>query len=389
MGRIIILGLFGILVGLVIGYVLVFKTALFGMDSGQDILHLPVLFAKRQVIGFLPYWLLDKAKKDYSSDLTTLAYFGLTVGDDGSIQKLDKPQEENPGWHALDSGAINDFLQNAKKNNITLSLVVFNGNNDSIASLISDPIPHAQTLVQQVVPIMKQYGFTDLNLDIEDTTDAASDEARMHFTQFVGEVKREMDSQKIGTLSIDASPIVLIRKYLINADEVAPLVDSFILMTYDFHYQGSNVTGPVAPLSGAGANLEFDTTVALQQALNVVSREKLILGIPLYGYEWETLTSSPHSATLPGSGLPASNSRIEDLMKTCASCSAQFDQEAQESFVTYKDPNTGTYHQIYYPTKQSMTEKIKLAKDNQLGGVALWALGYEGSTIMQPLEGYK
>ncbi len=379
----------GLIIGLVLGYVLVFKTPLFGRDTGRDFLHLPVLFAKRQVIGFLPYWLLDKAKKDYSSEITALAYFGLTVESDGSIQKLLNPQEANPGWHALNSGSVDEFLQSAKKKNLTLSLVVFNGDNASIGELISDPVVHAQTLMQQVVPVMKQYGFTDLNLDIEDTADAASDEARIHYTQFVAEVRREMDAQHIGTLTIDASPIVLIRKYLIDAKEIAPLVDTFVLMTYDFHYQGSSITGPVAPLSGAGTNLEFDTTVALQSALNAVPRDKIILGIPLYGYEWETLAPTSDSATMPGSGLPASNSRVEDLLKNCATCSAQFDQQAQEGFVSYKDADTGTYHQIYYPNEQSTQAKIKLTKDNQLGGVALWALGYEGDTIMQPLQNYK
>ncbi len=59
----------------------------------------------REVIGFLPYWLIDKADKDYSPYITTLTYFGLTVGPDGAIQKYIKPGEKEPGWYALESGS--------------------------------------------------------------------------------------------------------------------------------------------------------------------------------------------------------------------------------------------------------------------------------------------
>ena len=34
---------------------------------------------QHQVIGFMPFWLLDRADKDYSGYLTEMTYFGLTV----------------------------------------------------------------------------------------------------------------------------------------------------------------------------------------------------------------------------------------------------------------------------------------------------------------------
>ena len=36
-----------------------------------------------------------------------------------------------------------------------------------------------------------------------------------------------------------------------------------------------------------------------------------------------------------------------------------------------------------------MKEKIALAQKYRLGGVALWALGYEDGTILNPLSSYK
>ena len=37
-----------------------------------------------------------------------------------------------------------------------------------------------------------------------------------------------------------------------------------------------------------------------------------------------------------------------------------------------------SYHQIFYPDKQSTQVKVQFVKNEGLGGLALWALGYEG-----------
>ncbi len=373
----------GIVIGIILGIFITFYTPFKNNSFDfQDII------AKKQVIGFLPYWLVGKAKTDYSSYITTLTYFGLNLGSDGSILKLANEQEEEPGWHALFSGNLDPYLSSAKKNNVSLSLLIFNGDSDSIDQLVSDPIPHAKRLVRDAEPIMKKYGFTDLNLDIE-STQQASDEARMHFRQFLQTVKEEVDARKLGTLTVEVSGQDLIKKTLIDPKITGEIADSVVVMAYDFHYIGSYVTGPVAPLGGAGITAEYDTQTAMQKALEVIDSRKLILGVPLYGYEWETIDSNPHSVVLPGSGLTASSSRAQELASYCTTCSAHFDQDAQESYITYQDTDTGTFHQLFYPTAQSTQAKIDFTRNNKLGGLALWALGYESSTILDPLKGYK
>ena len=341
-----------------------------------------------QIIGFLPYWLLDKADKDYSKYVTTLTYFSLTLNPDGTIQKLINPGEEDPGWYALHSGKADRFFDQAKKENVQLSLLVFSGNEEHIEGLMSDPAVHAQNLVNDVAPIMKQYGFTDLNLDIE-TVSTASDEARTNFTEFTREVKRQVNKQKLGTVTIDVSPTALIKNYLINVKELADTVDYFVFMTYDYHYPGSSVTGPVSPVGGARTEAEFDTRVAVEEALHILKPEQILIGAPLYGYGWETIADSPRSAVIPGTGLTYSNRKVEELLSQCATCSAKEDPVAKEQYVIYKDVDTGTYYQIFYPDSNSMSEKIKLAKEYGVGGVALWALGYDGRTILDPLIEYK
>lgn len=336
---------------------------------------------KHEVIGFLPYWLISKAQIDYSKYITRLTYFSLTIDKDGSIQKYTKPGESEPGYLALKNGKFNPYLGG------NLSIAVFSGNDKSINEMLKDPILSANNLTSDIIPIMKQYGFSDLNLDVEQVSDA-SPSARIKFTQFVKQVRKNLDNAKAGTLSIDISATAFVKNTnLADPAALTPLVNKVILMAYDYHFMGSFVTGPVAPGQGAGTVSEFDTESAVNAALKIMPSEKLILGIPLYGYEWETINNVPRSATIPRTSLIISNKRAEDLLASCASCSAEFDKTDEESHIIYKNDN-GTYQQVFYPDKNSTQYKVNLAKQYSLGGIAVWALGYEGKTILEPLSEY-
>ncbi len=369
----------GVLIGLIIGYFLSFNHSSnllpFRLGPGEE------------VLGFLPYWLTNKAQSDYSKYINTLSYFSLTIDDDGHIKKLNNPQEEEPGWVALHSGRMDPFFQSAKAHNVALSLTVFSGSSDSIYNIISSPPGSAQNLASDVLPLIKQYGFSDLNLDVESSRDA-SDEAREKFSLFAESLKNDLKGSNT-TLTVDISPSDLIKKHLINPKDMLGVADKVLVMAYDYHYTGSAVTGPVSPLNGAGVMSEYDASTAIEKALVIFPSSQILLGLPLYGYEWETLKESTASATIPGTGLIASNKRVEDFLEKCSSCSATMDPTFEERHITYLDTDTQTFHQIFYPDKDALSAKLEFARDKNLGGVGLWALGYEGGNILDPLSGFK
>ncbi len=370
----------GLCIGIFLGFIVLSNNAIF-LTFKKDVGF------KKEVIGFLPYWLSDKADKDYSPYITTLAYFSLTLDTDGTILKLNNPQEEEPGWNALTSGKMDSFFVAARKNNLSLSLVVFMADNDAINVLLSDPISHAKNLITSVSPIMDKYDFSDLNLDIESTTDA-SDAARLAFTRFAKELKKGLEKRKNTTLTVDITGDTLIKKKLIIPQDMADIADRIVIMGYDYHYSNSFVTGPVAPLGSADTILEYDVQTAVKKALTFTPPEKIILGVPLYGYQWETINNNPHTAVIPRSGIVASNRRVEELLASCATCSAQMETDTKEPYLIYKDPQTGTYYQYFYPDKNALSAKVAFATKYNLGGIALWALGYEGNTILEPLKNY-
>lgn len=341
---------------------------------------------KPQIVGFLPYWLLTKADKEYSKYVTTMTYFGVTIDHDGSIMTHINPQEEEPGWTNLTSKDLTQILTAAKKSNLKTSLLVFGSDYSVIGELLNNPEASAKNLVAEVAPIMREKGFDDLNLDFE-TFMEASESARHQFTAFVNTVKKEIALQNLGTLTIDLIPISMFKNHLVDFQAIGAIVDTVVLMTYDYHYLASTVAGAIAPVGGAGETIEFDVETAVREALKVIPGEKILLGIPLYGYQWETITGSPGSATIPGGGTTASTRRVAEILKACATCSAQMDPVSREPYLIY--PENDYYKQAYYENEESLAGKLALARKYRLGGVALWALGYEDDRMLAPLESYK
>ncbi len=373
----------GLVIGVVVGYLFINLARLPNIEQVAQ-----SIFQQKQIIGFLPYWQLSKAKIDYTSYITTLAYFGLTTGPDGSIVTMSSPQSSEPGFYALTSGKVEPFLNAAEKNNLKLSLVINSGDQSAINQMISTPRQSANNLISSVKPFLNKYKFSDLNLDIESTS-TASDAARDNFITYLKTVKNGLDKMTTPeTLTIEISPTDLIRKDLIDPQRAGEIADYVVVMAYDYHYTNSYVTGPVAPLNGAGETLEYDTASAMQIAQTYIPDNRIILGFPLYGYEWETLNPIPQSAIIPNTGIIDSNKTTEKFLSQCASCSAKFNSNADEYYVIYKDQGTGTYHQMFYPEAKSTQDKIDFAKKYSLGGVAIWALGYEGSSILEPLKQY-
>lgn len=358
-------------------------------DDSETILVSPVTpdgkKFQKQVVGFLPYWLLSFARESYDDTLTTLTYFGLGLNTDGTIQKKLNPREEEPGWTTLNKDILKERISGAKLHSLKTSLLVHNSNEEDINTILQQPEESAHNLIDDVTPIMREYKFDDLNIDIESFTVGSSSSAK--FARFIETLKNGLEENSLGTLTVEITPSSLIRKRLIDPQAIGKIADYIIIMAYDYHYIYSFVSGPVAPLRGAGDMWDYDVTQTVSTAVRLIPKEKIILGIPLYGYEWEILDSSPRSAVIPYSGKTASNKRVETLLSDCKDCVRGVDDYGQVPYVII--PESNYFRVIFYEDKESLAKKLKLADDYGLGGVAFWALGYEDSTILDTVKNYR
>ncbi|MEI6532778.1 MAG: glycosyl hydrolase family 18 protein [Candidatus Roizmanbacteria bacterium] len=337
-----------------------------------------------QIIGFQPYWLFSTANTTYHSYIHTFSYFGLVINTDGSIKKLTNHTEEEPGWTTLNLDKTQSLLKQLSDHKVQKSLVIHLASEDDIIELMKDPKVNAQTLLKEIIPIMENNSFTNLNIDIESFI-AQPQERRKAFTTFVQKISEAVHKKNI-TLTLSVAPKALTYPFLTDIPSLSKYTDTFVFMTYDYHYTGSSYAGPVAPIGGAGENREMDVETSIQEALKILPSQKVYMGVPFYGYEWDTLSNIPGSPTVFGTGKTASNRRITNMLKDCATCITGIEKEGQQPYVITPSEDGKYFIQYFYEDAVSLQKKIDLAKKYKLGGIAIWALGYEDASMRDILE---
>ena len=134
------------------------------------------------------------------------------------------------------------------------------------------------------------------------------------------------------------------------------LVDHVILMTYEWGY----TYGPpqaVAPVD--------QVEKVLQYATSVIPSEKILMGIPNYGYDW-TLPYVQGSVARSLSNTAAVN------LASRVGAKIQFDTKAQSPYFTYYE--NGKQHVVWFEDPRSIQAKLLLVDKYNLGGVSYWTV---------------
>jgi len=329
------------------------------------------------VYGFLPYWNLDEAT--IQPELTHLAYFALGIEADGTITtQLDSGGTE-PGYYQLQSTELLSLFEEARQNRTQAHVVLSQFDNDQITEFLTSPAAQ-ETFLQSIDSLLLAYPFNGLNLDIEYLGDAPP-EVRQAYTAFIKKVRSHLDQKYQNvTLTVDVYAAAATKNLLWEVAEIAPLVDYLIIMAYDFHRSSSPTAGPVAPLLQKEAGWGESINGYLQDFAQQAPTEKLLLGIPFYGYEWQTTSLEPASFTFPRTGATASYKRVKELLAQQAELGIEehWDESALAPYLSYE--KDGDYYLVYYENPLSISYKLEYARQLDLAGIAIWSLGYEGNS---------
>lgn len=331
---------------------------------------------KREVIGFLPSWSIAKKAKVYPEHLTQIIYFGLSVNKDGSIIKYGENNLPVLEWSYFNSDYFKDVGREASASGTKVLLSIRSFDNTTIDNIISSQTA-ANKLSGELLTLVKQYNLDGINIDFEYFTDTNFPTSK-YLAEFLEELsaKLKKDNPKI-IISIDVNATVVVKDKAYNMTRISKAVDQVILMAYDYRGQNSTRAGPPAPVYGE-IN-EHSIWESVDSLSGRVPNSKLILAIPFYGYEWQTFTNKHKSFTTEGSGALATYKRVKELLKERSDVEKSWDDISKSPWLSYMQ--YGGIYQIYYEDDRSIAEKIKFAKEKNMGGIAIWALGYEGDYI--------
>lgn len=331
---------------------------------------------QKVIYGFLPYWNLNQVQ--LAPQVTHLAYFGLSLSPEGKILTEDETGSPEPGYQKLSSDRLLQLSQTIKQAGGQFELVLTLFDNEDIAELVNSP-QSQQNLLQSLDSLLLAYPIDGINLDLEynGTVDQV---LRDRFTEMVVNIDQHLETTHPQIkFSLDFYAGAASKQLIWDLAQLEPYLDYMIVMAYDFHRPNSPQAGPVAPLFGGEESWEGDINQHLAKLTQLVPQEKILLGIPFYGYQWQTTTREAQAKTYPQTGQTMELNEVEALLNPGNQAEYQvkkhWHQAALSPYLTYQ--RDGKNYVVYYENGRSLSYKIDYANRLNLAGVAIWALGYE------------
>jgi spore germination protein len=255
-------------------------------------------------------------------------------------------------YNQIEDSAI---VTKCKQVNITPLLMIRNfttqGFSPELAGGVLENQTYRENLVASIVTLTRQRGFDGVSLDFEFIPPAR----RNDFNLFLAELKSELGDLLL-QVNVHAKSADLPTNRIVGAYDYAAIgkvVDLMAVMTIDYGYP----SGPPAPI----APYEWIEQV-IQYALTQLPPQKLLMALPLYGYDKDATTYTTRGLSV----LAAQNQAISKRT------TIQFDNMAKSPWYRYW---LGTKeHIVWFADIRSYTEKYKLIDIYKLAGLTLWQI---------------
>ncbi len=315
---------------------------------------------KIKVFGFLPTWMVGKTKQ-YTNEISHLVFLGVEADEKGNLIW------DTQSNKIRDNGYLNQkkiIKENGRKNILGIKLF----DDEKIKKMLADKGAMVN-LIKQVKEIVIEDNFDGINIDFEFQSDPIAI-LNQDFGVFVDGLKLA----GIKEISVDVFANTIIKGDEQKLKTLLDKVDNLVVMAYDFHRPGVDFAGAVAPIGSPVGKRNIREV--LEKIINVnLDKEKIIMAYPLYGYEWETYTKDFGSQIKRGWYQMSSWNRTKELIEE-KNLEVKWDELSMSPWLVFEEKEK--IHQIYFENEKSLSAKIDLVKQNQLGGYGFWALGYEG-----------
>jgi HAD superfamily hydrolase (TIGR01509 family) len=335
--------------------------------------------------AWAPYWALDDAvaSLETRSDLLTeLSPFWFeATGVDTIRRNPNTPVDE-----------ANRFLELAAAEDIPLVASILDATGrGEMAAILADPGRRARH-VDAVVAFAADGGFAGIDLDYEQFAFADGRDTwratRPNWVAFVTELADRLHADG-RTLTVSVPPVYDAQRtarsgyWVYDYGAIAPVVDRIRVMAYDYSNSSSD-PGPIAPLDWVRRIVAGTTAAAGDPS-------KLVLGVPLYGYNWPVATSGDcPDGRMPGLRTVMARS-VDELAQRRNATPVHDDTTGEWSFSYRLVAGDGASactqtRQVNYVGADGIQQRVELALDAGFAGAALFALGYEDEAVWDTVD---
>lgn len=307
----------------------------------------------KQVYGWHPAW-SGTAYQDYDfALLSTVGYYSYEV-------------DPATGWpktiHQWKETQLVE-MAHSSGSNVELTASLFG---KDVGQLLKNPKACNQ-LCDSLVALLQYKDADGICLDFQGLQAAQKGQ----FLTLVDSLASKLRAwRKEGTITITLPATDVAQAYDIAA--LSRQVNRFIVMAYDYRTATSPQAGPVAPLHGSETWGESGLNLSLRQYLDAgAPKNKLLAGVPYYGYRWPTADHNiPATTTGPGNIVLLRQYEAMD-----SSGFLNWDSSSVSGWLP--SPKGQPMTQLWIDQVSSLNEKFSTIKGMGIAGVSIWALGYD------------
>lgn len=315
----------------------------------------------KKVFGWHPYW-NGSVYTNYQWNLISdLCYFDYTVSSSTG--------NNTNGSFAWNTASV---VTVAKNNGVKIHIcaTLFNGHSSFLGSIVAQ-----NTFISNIITLLNNRQGNGVNIDFEGMS--ASD--KIPFVNFITSLNTALNSANpnyqlsVCLYAVDWS----------NVFDIPALnnqVDFFTLMGYDYYYGGSAQAGPTAPLYNFQTLYNYTLPKSITYYLRQgIPNSKLILGLPYYGREWEVTNVNLPASTTGNFNASRTLSYVNNNPSTYSISNKYWDNVSYTPYYNYL--SGGNNRQCFIDDPYSLGRKYDLVNQRALGGIGIWALGYDDGMI--------
>ena len=319
-------------------------------------IYISILNGQR-VIGYYPQWVQGSFTPD-KIDYSVITHV---------IHSFAWPDEEGNVLHY--NNMLSQSVNNTVHDNGAKILLCFGGWGNSWGFSASTSTPELREIfIDNIISICETYNYDGVDIDWEQPSNATE---KNNLTSFIDELRQAFNDLYPDWLISMAVPVSNWSGQYYDFNQLKQSVDFFNAMTYDIHGSWTNHAGHNSPLyQSPPGDPDGSVNTGINYLVNTsgIGSQKVNVGIPFYGKEYNT---SDINQPFTGDAVARLYNEYHGLINN--GWNYIWDSNGQVPYLQ----NTNQNKIITIDDSLSVSIKSGYAISNNLGGLMIWALGYD------------